>query len=95
LRTDSPNVIDAVQGQGDSSLAPVALADRCRSSIRDCEAVLRDVLGLSRREAKALVSGGWASMTKGDSGAGDETPEAAVLSALERFRIALEGRKNE
>jgi hypothetical protein len=77
-RADSPNV-------NDSSPAPLAPADRCRASIRDCEAAFREVLGLSRSEARALASGGGSAMAK----TAPNTPN--VLAALKALIETMEG----
>lgn len=50
-----------------------------RPDIRKLEAVLRDVAGLSQREAKTLLSGGFAALTSHRDDSGGELGELAAL----------------
>jgi hypothetical protein len=73
----------------DVSDSPQDLAAQCRASIRGAEHVFRDVLGLSRTEAKRLAAGGWSAMARRDG----ELDPAAVLSALREFIDSLESKR--
>jgi hypothetical protein len=59
---------------------------RAAPSRRDAERALRDV-GLSARQAKRVISGGWAAAFKEDAG-----DAAELLEALQQFTDRLRGK---
>ena len=55
--------------------------DDCKNE-RDFESLVRDALGLSRRQAKRLTSAGYPVLTQRDAGQADEIDEQAIIAAL-------------
>lgn len=58
---------------------------------RDFERAARDALGLSAREAKRLMAGGWSSLVR-DEQADDSTELAEIAAKLQRITTTLQGR---
>lgn len=58
---------------------------------REFERAARDALGLSAREAKRLMAGGWSSLVR-DEQAADSTELAEIAAKLQRITTTLQGR---
>lgn len=58
---------------------------------RDFERAARDALGLSARQSKRLMAGGWSSLVR-DEQADDSTELAEIAAKLQRITSTLQGR---
>lgn len=82
----------AIAANPNSRIVSVKIAfDPANPNPRDFERAARDVLGLSAREAKRLMSGGWNGLVR-DEQPDDSAELAAIAAKLQAITASLQGR---
>lgn len=81
----------AMPANTNARITTVKSFDPSNPNPRDFERAAREALGLSAREAKRLMAGGWSGLVR-DEQPDDSTELAAIAAKLQRITASLQGR---